>query len=1006
MTTLMFSETDTQGYTANKVGACTVRLQILGPVQMTVHGRSVDIGATKVRGLVGVLAYKSNTLVSTDYLAGALWDDDHPAEPAKTLQVYVSRLRRVINESGFPAEVFHDHGGYRLSIDPSIVDHQRFVALARAGHRALGQGKHGAAADSFGTAIDLWHGPPLSDLRTFWARRLRDSLVTRSLLSAQCALAEAKLAVTEHEFVLDQLPPLLADHPYEYRLAGLWMRALARAGRSGEIPAFFREFSDRLKSDLKAEPSVELTEIYQTSLRVGAADHNLRLTDVRIPRPPRDTRYFTGRADLLSELDNALLGPDRTATVVALDGRPGVGKTELIRHWARLHRDEFPDGTLHMDLAGYAGSGTAPTEPGTVMGMFLDQLGAADTQIPSGLDDRAALLRRTLAGRRVLVVLDNARDSEHVRPLLLAMTSCPIVVTSRQRLTGIAVRDGAERVTVPELSDDDATALLEMVIGRRSAAEPGAVGELVALCEGLPLAVRIVGEHVASRPEVPMGELADELRQARRLLDAGAHGDDDTTLRSAFSWSYRALRPQHGRLFRLLGLFPTTRFSAAAAAAVSGLSPSEADQSIDALVGAHLVEQERAGRYRMHDLLHLYAADRAGRDEPEEQHEQALQRLLSWYVDTARNARRHLTADPNDVPELPATEPVAPFSFDTREEAKNWFDQERASVVALVRNAAALGRDEAVWRMAACMNVVHNHDLRELLEVHELGRASAALAGQRAAEAGCLSSMGVIHGKLGDNVSARECFERAYDVFHDVGDAHGEAVSLHNVGAIHLRLGNPAQAIDFHHKALRAFSAVGNEWAVANVHRWLGDDYRALRQFDRANMEYRDSLHMSRKLDDDQGEGATLNRLTQLALAVGRPEQAVHIGLSGLDVHDRTGDRSSAAEVLCTLATARIELKDYAQAVADATEAVRTHEQMRNTAGRAAALEVLGRAYAAAGEHDHAVDSWSMAADLLESLDDSRAKELRELASQPAEQRIPVPRPDLGTSARPTVNWI
>jgi tetratricopeptide (TPR) repeat protein len=261
--------------------------------------------------------------------------------------------------------------------------------------------------------------------------------------------------------------------------------------------------------------------------------------------------------------------------------------------------------------------------------------------------------------------------------------------------------------------------------------------------------------------------------------------------------------------------------------------------------------------------------------------------------------------------------------------------------------------------------------------------------------------MGVICGKLGDNVRAGHFFEQAYDVFRAIGDAHGEAVSQHNIGAIHLRLGNPAKAINYHRQALHAFSAVGNEWAIGNVHRCLGDDYHALDQYENANSEYLASLHISRRLNDDQGQGATLNRLAQLAAATGHPEQAINTGLSGLDIHNRTGDRGSAAEVLYTLAVARIELRDYTKAIADAAEAARVHEQMRNTDGQAAALAALGRAYAAAGEQDHANDAWSTAADLLESLNDARAGKLKALINQPSKQQIPAPRPDVGKLARP-----
>jgi DNA-binding SARP family transcriptional activator/tetratricopeptide (TPR) repeat protein len=956
---------------------------------MTVHGQPVNLGATKVRGLLAVLAYKCDESVPVDYLADALWDDDRPAEPAKTLQVYVSRLRGVINRHRAPAAVINEHDAYRLRADPSSVDHRSFVGLVRSGHRAQGRGQNAEAAQYFASAVDLWYGAPFTGLRTSWAARMKDTLVTSELLPARGALVEAKLALGEYEFVLDRLPPMLADHPHEERLASLWMRVLAATERSDEIPTFFREFTHRLEADLDAEPSSELTDIYQISLRRRAAS---AAPKQRIPSPPRAVRHFVGRVDLLASLDRALLDPARTATVVALDGRAGVGKTALVRQWARLHQDEFPDGVLYRDLAGYAS--TAPEEPGTVLGMFLTELAS---RVPNGLDERAAMLRHALAGRRVLVILDNARDSAHVRTLLLAMTECPVLVTSRRRLTGIAVRDGAERLTVPELSDGEARTLLSTLIGERAATEPVAVGELVALCERLPLAVQIVGQHVASRPGAPLRDLAGELRQANRLLDAG---DDDTSLRSAFSWSYRALPSAHGRLFRVLGLFPTARFDATAVASAAGLDRAGVDSSLDALVGAHLVEQERAGRYRMHDLVHQYAVDSADRDEPEDDREKAVRRLLGWYVDTARNARRQLTADPHDVPALPLAEPVTTLTFDSRERAKDWFDAERGALISLARDK--VDEPEVVWRIAACLNVVHDHDLHELLEVHELGRRAAARAGQHAAEAGCLISMGVHYGQLLDNVNAISAFEQAYAVFEKVGDAHGKAASLHNIGSIKLRFGKPAEAIGYHERALEAFSATDNAFGVAAVHRWLADDFLALDRHDEAYGRYLESLRISEELGDERSVGVTLNRLTQLLLEMGNPERAVEQGLSALVIHDRTGDRGSAAEVLCTLAAARVELKAFPQAVADATEAVRAQEQLRNEIGQAVALETLGRAHAAAGERHLAIEAWSAATELLAPVDEARVGALKVLIEEYSEHGVPGQWPDtLAPSTRP-----
>ncbi|HEV7652395.1 MAG TPA: BTAD domain-containing putative transcriptional regulator [Actinophytocola sp.] len=980
----------------------TVQLRILGPVQMNVHDEEVVIASTKVRGLLGVLAYRSNEPVSSSYLADALWDDDRPPNPPKTLQTYASRLRRALNESGFPAAVTNDNGAYRIAVESSNVDYKRFRILIRDGHQALGRSAHKRAAELFTTAVGLWRGPPLADVKTSWAQGLQDSLIMRDLLPAHCALFDAKLALGDVEFVMDRMPALLSGHPHDDGLAELWMRVLTIAHRSHEVEAFFRDHCQRLKANLDGVPSPKLIQAYQNSSKSNSTtDRPTR--PLRVPPPPRDTPSFTGRAELLTRLDTLLLGPERAASVVALDGRPGVGKTALIRRWAHSRQSHFPDGMLHLDLNGY--SHMSQIEPATVVSTFLDDLGVLPARVAKmGVDDRMALLRHTLTGRRSLIVLDNVRDSQHVRPLLAATGNCPVVITSRQRLTSVAVHDGAEHVTVPALTDDEAATLLQMRIGRRAVDEPEAVDELVALCDRLPLAIWIVGEHVAARPEVSVHDLAGELQHTRRLLDAGSHGDDDSpTLRSAFSWSYGALRPREREVFQRLGFLPGVRFSVEAAAAVSGLHRGDVDQPLDALVGAHLVEQERAGRFRMHDLLHRYATDRAQHDEPLAARDGATRRLLDWYVGTARNARHLLTVDPHEIPELPAAEPVEPLTFGSVEQAKRWFDLERSTVVALARRAATFGHHEAVWRLAACLHVPHDYDLPELLEIHELGRASAALLGEQRAVGGCLSNKGTTYGRLDDNVHAGECFEQAYESFKAAGDTYGQAVSQHNLGAVRLRLGHPLEAIMWHRQALDAFAATGDEWAIANVRRWRGDDCRELYRLDEANEYYRDSLELSRKLADHRGQGATLSRLAQLNLDTGRPDLAISTGREGVDAHDRIGDRGGVADILCLMALAHGELNAHGEAVAAAGEAAQIYAEMRNTTRQAHALEILGNAQAAAGEHHHAAEAWTAAAEVLGAQEDTRANDLRARAAQVVECEVPVPRSDATLPAPPKI---
>jgi DNA-binding SARP family transcriptional activator/tetratricopeptide (TPR) repeat protein len=957
-----------------------VEIHILGQVRLLTH-EPVDLGATKVRGLLGFLSFRANEHVHVDRIAEALWDDvDRPADPAKVLQTYVSRLRRVFRDSGCPATLAHEHRSYRLQVDQSTVDYYAHVSAMRRAHRARGRGDLAEAAELFAAAVGMWSGPPLADLDTVWARRFRDGLVNHDFLPTSCALFDMKLALGDHEFVLNRLSALLADHPTEEQLAIRWVRALVVAGRGGEVLAFFREFTQRLADDLDVPPAPELIQAVEEASRPSLA----RVA----PKPslPRVTPYFTGRAEPLEQLDMLLAGDDR----VALDGPPGVGKTTLAMQWARRHQDRFRDGVLTVDLAGY--SNMPLMEPHTVMAEFLAELGVEPERVPQNTAERAALLRRYLSTRRVLVLLDNARDSAHVRPLLAATATCPTLITSRQQLTGIVYRDGVHRMAVPALPPDEAEALLTRRIGDRAAGSGAAITKIVEACQSLPLALRIAAEHVAARPAMPIDELAEELH-ARRLLDAGVHGDDHTTtLRATFSLSYHALRAEEQRLFRLIGLHPGTRFSVQAASALVGGKADVVEPLLDSLVGAHLVAQEHTGRYLVHDLLHLYASATAEEHEPAGG--QALGRLFDWYLESARRARAHLDRDDQDVPALAPAEPIEPMTFADAGAALRWLVDERANLVACTYRAAELGFHHHVWRFAACLNVLVRYESpQELLAIHDLGRQSAERVGAAGPAGGCWNNKGMVQALLGDHAGAARSFETAHQAFVEADDERGISVARHNIGATYLSLRQPAEAITWLTEALAMNARLGSEWAMANSHRRLGDAYRMLDRMADARSHYRQASYASQKAGDVSGQGASLRCLAELSLAEDRLEEAIRYGEVALDAFDRIQvDRDGTAATLAMLARAHLRANSYGVAISLVDEAVRTYRDTRNVVGEIDGLILLGRAHAASGESVRAVSAWTSAGELITSPTDPRADTLRDLLRTHGGQPIPPPR--------------
>jgi DNA-binding SARP family transcriptional activator/tetratricopeptide (TPR) repeat protein len=941
----------------------------------------IHVGATKVRGLLGFLSYKANELVHVDRITEALWDDNPPTGAGKALQTYASRLRRVFRDADCPAELTNEHRSYRLDIDMSTVDYYRFKATVRDAGRARAGGDHQTAAELYAAALALWDGPPFADLDTNWARAQRATLTTRDLIPAHCALCDTMLSLGDVDSVLNGLSPLLSDHPTNESLAARWIRALAAAGRADEVPVFYREFATRLRDDLATSPSAELRRAAEAAMTRHPAP-----APRRRPNPPRDTPYFTGREALLTELD--VLLANRAVDVVALDGPPGIGKTSLVTHWARSRESRFPGGVLHVDLAGYAD--TPVMDPHAVMAMFLAELGVPPTRIPDSTSERATQLRDLLSTRDVLVFLDNARDSNHVRPLLEATSPSPALITSRQRLTGITYRDGVQLVSIPALTRDEATALLTTRMGTRATDDPEAFAQLVDLCQGLPLALQIVGEHVAMRPAAPIGELTAELGQAKRLLDAGSHGDDHTTtLRSTFSLSYRALREPERRLFRLLGLHPGTRFSVQAVHALAGTD--EVEPVLDALVGGHLVAQEGAGRYYVHDLLHVYAAETAQLDEPSAHRARAIHRLFDWYLRSARRARSHLLGTDQDVPDLAPIEPVAALTFTTNDEALRWLVTERANLVACAYRAAALGYDEHVWRLAACLNVLNRHeDPRDLLEIHDLARRSAERLGDLATVGGCWNNKGAIHARLNDEKNAARCFDLAHEAFSAAGDNHGLAACIHNMGYLYLRLGRPMKAIASFNTALTMHA--NSERDLAKDHRCLGDAYLKLDRLDEARSHYRQSLFASQKIADEAGQAKSLYRLAKLNADEDHLADAVTYGEEALAMFDRVQvDQGGTANALCVLAETHLRAGNPAKAITMAREAVDRFREVGDINGQIDGLLLLGRALASSGERLAAANTWA-AAELLTSAMDDRRSELRGLLAAEADQSLPAQR--------------
>jgi DNA-binding SARP family transcriptional activator len=630
-----------------------VRFQLLGDVRVTRDGQQVDIGPLRQRSVLAALLVDVNETVSTDQLVDRVWGDEPPTTARGTLASYLTRLRQALPE--VPIE--RVRGGQRLVADPAAVDIVEFRAHIEAGR--------------YGKALELWRGEPLGGLSTPWATRLRDKLADEAF-AAVLDLADEHLTTGRYAEALPMLSQVAVDHPLDERLTGQLMQALAATGRQADALQQYERLRRQLADELGVDPGPELQEQYQRILQ-GEAPRKAPAPQ-QLLSPPR---VFVGRTAELARLDEA-------GAVVVVSGAGGIGKTWLALHWAHRDAHRFPDGQLYVNLRGFDPSGR-PVSAERVLRGFLEGLGVPSASVPSEVEPQAALYRSLLADRRILVLLDNAADSAQVVPLLPGGSST-VVITSRDQLTGLVASHGARRLHVDTLSPQDARALLAARIGAdRLAAEPDAVTELVDNCAGMPLALSIVAGRAQTYPEFPLAALAAELREAR--LNALDEDDPLASVRAVLSWSTDALKPPEAQLFALLGHAPGPDISAQAANALVG---ADASRSLRALERVSLVQQHEPGRYRMHDLVRLHAAEQLMSDR-----EAALKRLVTYYTHGMYTVERALFPHRSD-PVLPIVVDHAPEPAD----AWAWFRAEHTCATAAGRLAAQLGMHEHVWHLA------------------------------------------------------------------------------------------------------------------------------------------------------------------------------------------------------------------------------------------------------------------------------------------------------------------
>lgn len=924
-----------------------MEFSVLGPVEVVDGSRPVVLGAAKQRILLSVLLCHAGAPVSVDRLVEALWDARPPRSAVDNLRLYVHQLRRAMGDVG---RIVRRPPGYALAVRDGELDAARFEELADAGQNALISGDSGRAARLLRQGLALWRGTPFADLEHVTLLREEASRLQERRQAVLESRIEADLALGRHNDLIAELSTLVTRYPLREQLRVQLMLALYRAGRQAEALAVARDTRRLLATELGIDPGPSLRRLEQAILSSDAFlelpatastpvpddTPTERIFDTPVPRQlPAHTPHFVGRSEELNQLTkllDATTGVDAGGTVVisAIGGTAGIGKTTLALRWAHQVACRFPDGQLYVNLRGFDPSG-APVGPGEVVRGFLDAFQIPPERVPVTLSAQVALYRSLMADRRMLVLLDNARDVEQVRPLLPGSSSCLVVITSRNRLDSLAVQEGARPITLDVLSTEDAEALLASHLGHdRIAAERETVLELIAHCARLPLALAIVAARAAVQPGFPLRLLAEELRDEQTRLDALDAGDSTTDLRAVFSWSCHHLDWRAARLFRLLGVHPGPDIGVAAAASLAGVSLAQARAALAELTRAHLLEQPAPNRFALHDLLRVYAADQAATSLTENECHAVRLRMLDHYLHTAAAADRLLDPHRDLIALAPPQPEVLPEHVPGPTAAWAWCVAEYNVLLAVIADADREGFDRHAWQLLWLLGTFF-----ERCGHWHAWDATSAVALDAAVRDGDLDGQG------------RVCLSRARAC---------ALLSAYEEAHPHL-----AKALEIYRHLEDTVGQAHTHYALSWVLEHQEHVAEALGHVQLALGLYQEAGHRA-------GQARALNMVGWEHAKLGDPERTLACCQQALDLHRELGDLLGEAHTWDSLGFAHDHLGDHAQAIHCYQQALTRYQRMRNRYYEAGTLARLGDAQYAQGDSAAARLSWQLALDLFDDL--------------------------------------
>jgi DNA-binding SARP family transcriptional activator len=946
-----------------------MRFGVLGPIAVWDGDEPVRVSGPRERRLLGMLLLYPNVVLPPGRLAAAVWGQDAPATAKAQLHNSVAKLRRVLSTSG-TASIASSGSGFTLRVEADRIDAASFARQVAEAER---EPDPATAAELLRAALKLWRGPALDGadegILGAEARHLDEQRL--GCLERRIAL---DLDVGRHADVVGELATLAGEHPEREGLVELRMLALYRAGRRQDALAVYAEARRRLAEETGLDPAPRLSRLQQAMLRSDPAldlpQHVVapagRLAVPPVPAQlPADAAVFTGRAGQLRWLDALLDGTGGAPRVAVIDGTAGVGKTALATHWAHRVRDRFPDGQLYVNLRGY--SPAAPLAPVEALAQFLRALGVPAEQVPAEVEEAAGLYRTRLADKRLLVVLDNARGPEQVRPLLPGTGACFVVVTSRDRLTGLVAREGAHRISLDVLDPDEVRMLLGRVLGTdRTGAEPGACAELAALCARLPLALRIAAAQLLDRPDESIGSYVAALCRGDRLAALAIDGDESAAVRDAFDVSYAALPAAARRLFRLLGLVPGPDLTVTAAGALADVPARDAERLLTQLVRVHLLDRHAPDRYTFHDLLRHYALGLAQQEETEPDRDCATSRLLDHYLHTADRAAALFYPQRLRLPVTATPGPRTGPHFADATGAAAWLDVELPNLVAAIRYA---GPRPAAWLLADTLRgyFALRYALPEWRSAAQAGLAAASAVGDLRGQAAAQISLAELHWRQEQPQRAIERYRRALELARACGWREGEANGLICLAAVHNDVGDLWRAVEHYELSLAINQQTGHLGSSAATHSGLGVTYWQMGRLHQAVEQHRQALALARRIGSRTSEATDRVNLAEALHALGRSDEALAHLVDAVRLHQETGNRVGEAYARGVLAAVHGDAGRYREAIDEARAAGDLARHLGNAAREARALGVLAGIHHRLGDDKQAIEDGERARQLAQA---------------------------------------